>query len=292
MLAFKPHRGAIFQLAFSPDGATVASAGKAPMLCVSNAATGLALWTLEGKHAAAIGLGVAFSPDGRRVATVDWNIVYVFDAATGEEIGNYPGRGYAVAFTPDGKAVVALARRPGVSVFRHNLRSGVAVAVPGVASYDHCNRFRFSPDGKSFAVHGDSHVAITYASSGRRRGYQFLFNAPSGVGALAFSPDGRLLVYSDGPKLFAYDWAADAVVAERKRSAKHIQEAAFTPDGKHLITVSNDETAVVWETNGLTELRSFAWEIGKLKSVAVSPDGTRAACGSDRGRVVVWDLDV
>jgi hypothetical protein len=50
--------------------------------------------------------------------------------------------------------------------------------------------------------------------------------------------------------------------------------------------------AVLWETTGWTEVREFGWDIGPLKSVAIAPDGSRAVCASDRGRVVVWDLDV
>jgi WD40 repeat protein len=292
MLAFKPHKGALFQLAFSPDGAAVASCGKRPVLCVTDAITGATRWSHGPAGPRAIGLGVAYSPDGSKISSADWDAAYILDAETGGLLLAVPGRGYAVAFTPDSKAVVAMERRPGVSVFRTNLRSAVAKSMPGVGSFDHCNRFCFSPDGELFAVHGDYDVSISDAKTGRRRGYQHLTNAPNGVGALAFHPDGRLLVYSDGPKLAAYDWAADACVAERRRSSKHIQEAAFTPDGRHLITVSNDETAVVWETATWTEVRSFAWDIGKLKSVSVSPDGMRAACGSDRGRVVIWDLDL
>jgi WD40 repeat protein len=274
MLAFKPHKGAIFQLAFSPDGASVATSGKAPMLCVSDAGTGTARWSHTHPRKTAIGLGVAYSPDGSKLATADWQSVYVFDADTGKLLHAFPGRGYAVTFTPDSKSVVASERRPGAYIHRTALANGDANNFRGGDMFDHCNRFRFSPDGKLFAVHGDTEVSVADAKTATIRNYFPLSNAPSGVGALAFSPCGRFLAYSDGPKLFLHDWAENAVVGPRTRSSKHIQEAAFTPDGKHLITVSNDETAVVWETGGWTEVRSFAWEIGKLKSVAV------------------WDLDL
>ena len=38
--------------------------------------------------------------------------------------------------------------------------------------------------------------------------------------------------------------------------------------------------------------RAFDWDIGRLLNIAISPDGLRAAAGSDKGRIVIWDLDV
>jgi WD40 repeat protein len=38
--------------------------------------------------------------------------------------------------------------------------------------------------------------------------------------------------------------------------------------------------------------RTFTWDIGRMRSVAFSPDGALAAAGSDRGKVVVWDVDL
>ena len=37
--------------------------------------------------------------------------------------------------------------------------------------------------------------------------------------------------------------------------------------------------------------RTFTWDIGRMRSVAFSPDGLLAAAGSDTGKVVVWDVD-
>jgi hypothetical protein len=38
--------------------------------------------------------------------------------------------------------------------------------------------------------------------------------------------------------------------------------------------------------------QAFNWEIGRLRSVAFSPDGMLAAAGGDRGKIVVWDVDL
>jgi WD40 repeat protein len=290
VLAFKPHGASIFQLAFAPDGSSVATCGSKPHVCACDAATGRPRWRTNVSNAG-VALGLAYSPDGTRIAAVGWATVAILDAATGAELHTYPGRGYAVAYTPDGAGVVTHVAG-GEHAIRVDVRTGRAERVPGLDQYPLFNRLRFSPDGRLLAAMGQVGVSVVDTRTRKCVERFGLSNFSFGVGALAFHPTAPVLVYSNGPRLLVYDRAGRAQRAERARSKKHIQDAAFTPDGKYLITVSNDTMAVLWDTTDWTEARTFAWDIGPLKAVAVAPDGSRAACGSDRGRVVVWDLDL
>jgi WD40 repeat protein len=123
----------------------------------------------------------------------------------------------------------------------------------------------------------------------------------SGSFVLCFGPDGRSLVFSAGRTLFVWDVIAARETHRVHLESKHFMDAAFTPDGRRLITASKEGVARVWEVpsarpEGVTSTwtceRSFAWDVGPLRAVAVSPDGTRAAVAGDSGRVVVWDLEV
>jgi hypothetical protein len=38
--------------------------------------------------------------------------------------------------------------------------------------------------------------------------------------------------------------------------------------------------------------QTYSWAVGRLRSVCFSPDGMRAAVGSDTHKVVVFDVDV
>ena len=65
--------------------------------------------------------------------------------------------------------------------------------------------------------------------------------------------------------------------------------------GQHLrdLLVSQDkETVKLLDTATGTEARTFTWELGRMRSVCFSTDGTLAAAGSDKGQVVVWDVDL
>lgn len=113
-----------------------------------------------------------------------------------------------------------------------------------------------------------------------------------GVVNLAFSPDGKVLAGTAGPRLRVWDLVNDRELALHKRGAKHFQGLTFTADGRHLATVSNDETVRIWSAGSWQEHTTFTWEIGKLLNLAFAPDGCRAAAGSDAGKVVIWDVDL
>jgi hypothetical protein len=39
-------------------------------------------------------------------------------------------------------------------------------------------------------------------------------------------------------------------------------------------------------------LTTFNWQVGRVNSVALSPEGMTAAAGGQDGNIVVWDLDL
>lgn len=81
-------------------------------------------------------------------------------------------------------------------------------------------------------------------------------------------------------------------LAELKDGRKHFTGLAFHPSGKYLAATSNDETVKLYDTATWELAHSFTWKVGRMRSIAFSPDGALAAAGSEKGQVVVWDVDL
>ena len=114
------------------------------------------------------------------------------------------------------------------------------------------------------------------------------------VDQLLYSPDGSRLVIRGGPSLLAWDARDFARKPQKIRGEGkgHFTGLAFHPGGRYLAAASNDRTVKLYDTDTWQLARVFTWDVGRMRSVAFSPDGLVAAAGSDTGKVVIWDIDV
>lgn len=69
-----------------------------------------------------------------------------------------------------------------------------------------------------------------------------------------------------------------------------IGTVAFSPDGKNVVSASDDNTLKLWDVASGRELRTFRGHSGRVVSVAYSPDGKTAVSGSDDNTIKLWDV--
>lgn len=107
--------------------------------------------------------------------------------------------------------------------------------------------------------------------------------------ALLFLPDSRLVVASgDTAFVLRADVKQQFVLAGH---TKQVNALAVTPDGKRLLTASDDGTVRAWDLRTGDTTSVFDWKVGPVTALACAPDGLTCAAAGTGGQVVLWDAD-
>ncbi|MEH1844713.1 MAG: ribosome assembly protein 4, partial [Nostoc sp.] len=81
-------------------------------------------------------------------------------------------------------------------------------------------------------------------------------------------------------------------IHERNQLKGHtsiVYSASFSPDGKRILTASDDKTARVWDISG-KQIAELKGHTGRVNSASFSPDGKRILTASDDKTARVWDI--
>lgn len=214
---------------------------------------------------------VAFSRDGRYVATGDEMGAALWDLARGRRISVSGGTVYSLSLSPDGRYLASAG--PGGTRLFDRATSRVTRLGSGSGS------IAFSPDGARLAVSGDD-VAVVDTQTGRR-----LARLPvRDVRGIAFGPDGRRIAIATYRGVRVWDIATRKQIARMRDTAYRL---AFTPDGATIVMAGYGSVRVA-PADG----RGRSTPLGggrALYALAVSPDGTLVAAAGDGGDVRLWN---
>ncbi|MFC5748388.1 WD40 repeat domain-containing serine/threonine protein kinase [Actinomadura rugatobispora] len=235
---------------------------------------------------------VAFSPDGKTVATASGDRTVRFWDVAARTLLNQPLTGHtdavrAVAFSPDGKILAT-----GGADRTVRLWDAVARTPLGKPLGDHFEAIEavaFSPDGKILAT-GDGDGTAWLWDLGTREHPDAPLVHTNGVHALAFSPDGKTLA-SASTEVQLWDVAIRSPVFRRlKGYSSTVGALAFTPDGRTLATAGHYREVRLWNTRTREPIGDPLVPSDAVGALALSPDGRILATASEDRTVRLWDV--
>lgn len=306
------HTEAVYAVAFSPDGHTLATGAGDDTI---------RLWSLA-DPARPKQLGpplrghtdwvywLQFSPDGRTLASASrdrtarlWDVRdLAHPRPWGPALTGHRGYVFSVSFSGNGRMLATASydhtvRRWDVS----NPARARPVGKPLTGHTDSVASAAFSPDGRTVASAGHDRTIRLWKAAGAR---PTLWAPPltgftSTVYAVSFSPDSRTLA-SVGDDRTVRLWNVSDPARPQPIGqpltghTSTLLAVAFSPDGRILATGGADHTIRLWDVSDPAHAaplgRPLVGHTGFVNWVAFSPDGRSLASASDDHTVRLWNL--
>ena len=247
----------ITDVAFSPDGATLATLESKGRIQLRDRRTGALLRTMgviSGGRPASLGNGVAaiaYRPDGRMLA------------------GPGPDASLALYAVDTGLPTLCFEKFKG--------------AVLDLA---------WSPDGKRLVAALSSHIMRVHDSRSGKTIHRLFGRHDGPVASVAFSPDGRTLASASFDRTVKL-WNLDDPATPRAVLTGHTEElraVAFSPDGRQLASTGFDQTIRIWNSTSGAEIAVLRGHSGPVLTLAYLPGGVRIVTGSMDQTIRIWDI--
>lgn len=294
-------RGGVELLAFAPDGRHL----------YTRAAADITSWDLAARTPTKLGLaeyyatngGLAPSPDGRHLVVTHAERLDVYDLTerrwASQQVLNLRdvwqptfvnGGGVllTVEQTHNAEHVLAARRWPSLDLISFVLPRPTEIAevrwahvatdpasgrLAATVQFDQANHLAvFEPGFPATAV-------VRTISGATANGWR-----------LVVSPGGASAAVVRGSRVSALDLDTGATRFDVRVCRTDVNRLAYHPAGRLLAAAANDGKVYFLDAAIGQTVRAFDWQIGKLRSVAFSPDGCVCAAGGVKA-LAVWDVD-
>ncbi|MBL1178715.1 AAA-like domain-containing protein [Pantanalinema sp. GBBB05] len=277
-------RQPIWSVNFSPDGNTIAAAGK----------DGIArLWQSAGRQLAALkghvqGVNsIKFSRDGQLLATAGQDGTIRLWDTTGRSLAKvtgHQGAVYDLSFSPTENQIASTGNDGTVRIWT---TSGQQL-VQWNASQKPIYSLNFSPDGARLITAGADGMAHLWNVTGQPI-VELAGHQGSVLNAI-FSPDGNRIV-TVGTDSTVRLWNLSGQQLNKFNTGGNTLNVSFSPDGQTIASAQQDGTVKLWLVAAGQQITSFRGFQGLVYSVSFSADGQYLVAAGKDGTVRTWRIE-
>ena len=293
-------KGRILEIAYSPAGDRFAIA--TPIgVWIYDAKSGVEVMFLAGDKTERTLLpgmnrvtSVAFSPDGRTIASGSFDHIRLWDVYTGEQTETLEGEDSAfstsVAFSPDGDTIASGSADGKILIWDIHTEQILGTFEGKTDSSYFIASVVFSPDGGTLAStsRDDNTIQLWNVHTGDH--VHTLFGHTEVVNSIAFSSGGHILASGSTDNTIRL-W--NVLTREHKQTVSEhntdVNSVAFSPDGSTLASAGYT-TILLRNLRSEEERKIYFWPVEWIQSIAFSPNGHTLVSGDRNGNVHRWDV--
>ena len=290
---FQGHTDTVISVAFGPDGSQVLTGSWDKTAILWDASDGRQLRTFQG-HKSSVD-SVAFSPDGKKALIGYWSKAILWDVASGQQIRTFLGHKgtiCSVAFSPDGSQVLTGSHDKTVMLYEaaygRQLHVFRGFTSPLYSLY-------VSSDGSRVMVVSNGETVLAWDVAGGQQSCTVDGSQQSRTveamwtRSMAVSPDRSQVAIG----ILGVVWIRDVASGRHLRTFQghrgFVNCAVFSPDGSHVLSGSEDKTAILWNAASGQQLRTFRGHHDTVTSVAVGPNASQVLTGSLDKTAILWN---